>query len=150
MIAFLSLGKYFVDYYATYPLYSHPTYQKIHKRLYKQLARVEKDYSKIYITRRAQPYIYLLFFLPIEPAEFQKLDKELEKAKETEEAHFKRIGNFYFFKSLPKDIDKDSLIIASPYDLNSDFKQKALFEVNDFRGNLVFSAFEAGEFLKGV
>ena len=147
-IAFFSLGKYFVDYYARYPLYSHPTYQKIHKRLYGQLADIENHYSKIYITRRAQPYIYLLFFSPIEPAEFQKLDKELEKngeAEETKEAHFERIGKFYFFKSLPKEIESNALIIGSPYDFPVEFKPETLFEINDFRGNLVFFAFEAKE-----
>lgn len=133
-----SLLKYFVDYYATYPLYSSTWYQGVEKNTFAAIDEKKDKYENIILSQKLEPYIYLLFYEKIDPQYYQTTkDKNIEIAGKFGEAHLKNLGKFVYSTGIENNISDKNLYAFPPEEIpQSKVYQPIIFNrIKDYLGN---------------
>lgn len=138
IIASVSLLKYFVDYYATYPLYSSSWYQGVEKNTFLAIDKHKKDYQKIVLSQKLEPYIYLLFYEKIDPKYYQTApDKKMSLNGQFGEAHLVSLGKYSYSTGLENDISVQTLYAFPKEEIPrlKGYKPLIFSRIYDYLGN---------------
>ncbi|MBI5123280.1 glycosyltransferase family 39 protein [Candidatus Roizmanbacteria bacterium] len=141
----VSVAKYFVDYYATYPLYSSSWYQSVEKNTFASIDAHKNDYQKIILSQKLEPYIYLLFYEKIDPNYYQTTkDKTMVMAGKFGEAHLKNLGKYSYSTGIENDISVHNLYAFPSQEIphKNGYKPVIFDRIKDYLGNekiVVFS-----------
>lgn len=143
---FVSAGtaKYFVDYYANYPLYSPSWYQEVEKNTFKTIDSYKNQYPRIVLSQKLEPYIYLLFYEKIDPRYYQNTkDKKVVMVGKFGEAHLKSLGKFSYSTGIENDINVDSLYAFPREEIprKAGFRPVIFGQIKDYQGNEKITVF---------
>lgn len=116
IILFLNLFQfsfYFENFTKNYNNYSEESWQGQYKRIFVEYKDQINKHDKIIITDKfAQPYIFALYYLRIEPNYFVKT-KSINPVSKWGESTISSFGKFQFRNATEKDIDEGNLVFSS-------------------------------------
>ena len=110
-----SLVAFGVRYFVLYPAVADWNWQMGYKGLYQELAKLEPQAGKIYVSKfYGEPHIFYLFYHQYDPAKYQNGENVLRYDREDYWVNVDRIGQYYFVQEPNKvSLDnKDSLALS--------------------------------------
>jgi len=130
LVILVSLVSFLVNYFVAYPQVYTSTWQGGYRELYSKLAKYEKDYQKIIVTKfYGEPHIYYLFYSKYPPALYQEGVEVIRFDREDRWVDVDRVGQYYFSWKIDfAKIETDTLVAVSPDETPADW-----FELDEVR-----------------
>jgi 4-amino-4-deoxy-L-arabinose transferase-like glycosyltransferase len=120
-IVLISLVRFFIYYQVHYPLKYVYSWQYGYKTLFPYLAREEKNYEKIIITKYyGEPHIFFLFYSKFPPRDYQEEKEVVRYEREDRWFNVDRIGRYYFrdiYYPNEKETKEKTLLVAAPQEI---------------------------------
>lgn len=120
---------FLISYFGIFPAYGAYYTNYGYDRIFKYISQYQNQYKNIYITKKyygSVPYISALFFLPVDPKEFNVVRHQDKNGYYL----IDQINNLIFYDQIPVVGDND-LIVATPEEINP---KKVEFKITDPTG----------------
>lgn len=118
-VAIVSLIGFLNDYFVFYPSRHTSTWQAGYKQLYPKLARFERDYEEIFVSKfYGEPHIFYLFYQGFNPKKYQEGIGVVRYDRPDSWTNVDRIGRYFFLQEVtPELVEKGSLLAAPPEEI---------------------------------